>query len=162
MAWYETEFTKETAKQFLEECWNFTATYVLNNARELVPNWPLTNTMSRSVFKYEPEGAIVHISETPSMWNALHMQTRHVFGTHFMLMAGQRSKTVKMEYPLLGELPSTLFMMYPPEAIVPHSGFMSLRTWGIDLRNAGRLRPVIAESLRREVRLLLATRPMAA
>jgi hypothetical protein len=141
MRWFEVNFNKDLARQFLEECWNFTSEYVLNNARELVPSWPLTNIMPKSVFKFEPDGAVIHISETPSMWNALRMQTGHVFASHFIVMAGQRAHALD-RYPLLKQLPSTVFMLYPVDAMIPHAGFLSPRTWGIELRNAGRLRPV--------------------
>jgi len=141
MRWFEVRFNKALALQFLEECWNFTSEYVLNNAREIVSTWPLSNTMARNVFKFQPEGAVVHISETPSMWNALRMQTGHVFASHFIVMAGQRTNYLD-RFPLLKQLPSTVFMLYPFDTIIPHSGFMSPRTWGIELRNAGRLRPV--------------------
>lgn len=142
MRWFEVNFNKDLAREFLTECWNFTSEFVLNNARELVPTWPLSNTMPRNVFKFNPEGAIVHISETPSMWNALHMQTGHVFASHFIVMSGNRARGPLSRYPLLKQLPSTVFMLYPLEALLPHSGYLSNRTWGIELRNAGRLRPV--------------------
>jgi hypothetical protein len=140
--WFEEDFDKETAIEFLLECQNFTSEYVLNHARELVTTWPLTNVMPKNVFQFKPEGAVVHISETPSMWNALHMQTRNLFSSHFLVMSGQRAMHLQ-NYPLLSQLPSTIFMLYPLDAMIPHAGYMSPRTWGIELRNAGRLRPVL-------------------
>jgi len=141
MRWFEEDFSKDVARDFLRECWNFTSEYVLNHARELVPTWPLTNIMPKNVFQFEPDGAVVHISESPSMWNTLRLQTGHVFASHFIVMTGKHA-SVFNQYPLLNELPSTVFMLYPFDVMIPHAGFLSAKTLGIELRNAGRLRPV--------------------
>jgi len=141
--WFEEDFDRETADQFIDECRRFTEEFIINYAREMIPSWPLTNVLPSHLFDFQPEGVVVHSSETPSLWNALHMCTRHVYGTHFMVLAGRRMPHQdQLHYPLLAQLPTTVLMLYPLDAIVPHAGYISTKTWGIELRNAGRLRPV--------------------
>lgn len=142
MRWYEKEFDRETAEQFITELHRFTEEFVLNYAPEIMAAWPLTNILPDTIFRFNPRGAIVHTTDTTSLWNALHLTTKHVFGTHFMIASGRHSnKSTMSRYPLLSEVPADIMMLYPLDALVPHSGFVSPFTWGIELRNAGRLRP---------------------
>lgn len=139
--WFEKYLDNDKAEQFIDELHKFTEEFVVNYAREVIPVWPLTNVLSRTYFSFDPQGVIVHSSDTPSIWNALHMCTRHVYGTHFIILSGRRMP-MQANYELLSEIPATMLMLYPLDALVPHAGYISSKTWGIDLRNAGRLRPV--------------------
>lgn len=142
MRWFETDFDRATADQFVEELHRYTEEFILNYAKEITITWPLTNVLPRSLFKFNPRGAVIHSTETPSIWNALHLNTKHVFGTHFVVMSGKHeNKSTMSRFPLLAQLPAEILMLYPLDALVPHSGFVSPFAWGIDLRNAGQLRP---------------------
>ena len=141
--WFEMIFDRRTVIEFLAECRQFTEEFIVNYAKEMIPSWPLTNILPNKHFIFEPNGAVIHTSESPSLWNALHMCTRHIYGTHFMVLSG-RNQTIThhlKRYPLLSALPTPVLLLYPLDAHIPHSGYFSSKTWSIELRNAGRLRP---------------------
>lgn len=142
--WFEMIFDQRTVVEFFSECRQFTEEFIVNYAKEMSPTWPLTNILPRQHFDFEPNGAIVHTSESPSIWNTLHMCTRHIYGTHFLILSGRNTTITHhlKRYPLLSALPTPILMLYPIDAHVPHSGYLSAKTWGIELRNAGKLRPV--------------------
>lgn len=141
--WFEMIFDRRTVVEFLDECQQFTEEFVVNYAKELFPSWPLSNKLPKRHFDFEPSGIIVHPTESPSIWNSLHMCTRHVYGTHFIVLSGRNQVITHhlKRYPLLSALPSPVLLLYPLTDHIPHSGYLSSKTWGIDLRNAGRLRP---------------------
>lgn len=140
MRWFEKEIDNITAHEFIDECHSFTEEFILNYAKEMIATWPLTNILPSSIFKFKPKGAIIHTSNTMSLWNELHLCTKHIFGTHFVITSSNHDPNIS-KYPLLAELPANILMMYPIDALVPHSGYISPFTWGIELRNAGLLRP---------------------
>jgi hypothetical protein len=142
MKWFEKTITLETALEFLDQLENTTAEFVINTLHENIHQWPFSNVYPKHEFDFKPEGAIVHINETPSLWNALHMLARQSHGAHFLILSGNRTYgNPGSRYPLVRSLPSTVLMLYPFDNITPHSGYLSTKTWGIELRSIGRLRP---------------------
>jgi hypothetical protein len=142
-AWYEKILHVDTARQFIEECRSFTTEYIVNFCPEVVHQWPFSNKLPSHIYDFEPDGAIVHISDTPSMWNAINMLSRHMYGSHFVIMAGSHNPggSSLENYPLLSQLPATVLMIHDPDQLVAHAGYLSQCSWGIELRNTGRLRP---------------------
>jgi hypothetical protein len=86
-----------------------------------------------------PSGAIIHSTRTRTMWDALRVIGSEAYGTHFVIAS--HKKYPNPEFELLSSVPSTIFMPMGWESAVPHSAFLSTITWGIDLRNVGKLRP---------------------
>lgn len=135
--------SKGFAAQFFEECYEFTNEFVDNYIKDLVPLWSPTNKLPRKEFTFTPEGAVIHMSNSPSIANTLRLQTQHVYGSHFIVCSGKHINISKSRYPLLHSMPTLVFMPYKIDDIIQHSWYMSSKTWGIELRNSGLLRPHI-------------------
>lgn len=139
--WYERPFSRDTALQLFDEARNFTTEVIINYMPEVANTWPLGNEL-HAVHNFNPCGAIVHASHSPSMWNTFHMHTRNSHAAHVIIMAGSRLNQLGgNRYPLLKTLPASILMPHSIMTPIPHSGFMSNITWGVELRTCSKLRP---------------------
>jgi hypothetical protein len=142
--WFEETVTVDDAIQLFDEIRDRTYEIIVNLARELLDIWPPTANIP--ITPFEPQGVVVHASRTPSMWNSMHLLTRNVYGTHFLIMSGRHTTSALHDYPMLRDLPSEIFMPFHPDQLIQHSGYISSMTYGIELRSVGRLRPYLSET----------------
>jgi len=142
MLWYEKEITKKIAEQLFAEIEDFTQQYINNRMPRIRNLWPFPKDIYEE--NYAPHGAVVHLSRTTTIANALFMLSRGVYNTHFLITSTKHSNINHIRYPLMSKLPSYVFMPTHPDTFVQHSGWISTRTIGIDLRNVGQLRPHVA------------------
>lgn len=139
--WYQRNFSRETALELFDEARSFTEEVVINYMPEVAQAWPLGNEL-HNVHGFNPKGAIIHVSGSPSMWNTFHMHTRNSHSAHVIIMTGGRFKSLQGgRYELLEALPANILIPHPIMTPLPHSGFLSSKTWGIELRSCGKLRP---------------------
>lgn len=141
--WFEKGIDKKQAEDLFTEIEEYTLTTIINDAREMRDLWPFAGDIATVPF--EPKGVVVHISRTPSLWNAFHLLSRHVYGSHFLIAAGRHRKDNLLGYPLLRDLPSAIFSPFKFDQLIQHSGYLSQHTFSIELRTVGMLRPHIAD-----------------
>jgi len=138
--WYEQSISKDLATNFFQQLKEFTAEYIINYAPDLAITWPPSNRLM-GIGEYNPKGAVIHSTRTPSIWNTFRTLLHNVYGTHITVMFKKHVMQYADRYNLLKELPSDAFMIYDLNTPIQHSGYISPVTWGIDLRNTGILRP---------------------
>jgi hypothetical protein len=137
--WYDKPITKSMALELFDELYDLTTESVINYAPELRDLWPLSLDTPLN-YMYNPRGAIINISRTTSMWNAIELVTRKVYGTHFIIMSRSHLGKKSNMYPLSSQLPTFVAAPYKITQLVQHSGYISNLTYGIDLRSVGKLR----------------------
>ena len=92
--------------------------------------------------KFSPQGAIVHVSNTKTLRQTISCNNRDVYSSHFIILSNRYIPKIKVEkFKLARSLPSTVIMPFGIDEYIPHSGYLSPVTWGIELRNRGFLRP---------------------
>lgn len=133
--WQEPNINEETAWQFLDECQDFTKNFIRS-----IPEMNRTKPVHYLYDDHEfnPIGAVIHPTLTVSSRDAMRAITRGLYGTHFIVMA---KVMPEKKYELLGQVPSAILAPMSFDKAVPHAGYLSYITWGIDIANIGRLRP---------------------
>lgn len=136
MPWWTEEITETMAIEFLKECQEYTREVIKKEARYLT-NARYSHVIPNTIKPFTPIGAIVHSTRTPSIWDAMQVVASQSYGTHFIL--GMKQPNLK-KYTYLNDFPCMIFMPMGLESAVPHAGYISNLTWGIDLRTIGKLR----------------------
>jgi len=137
--WQQKEIDPDIAWEFLVECQENYKNYTRRRVPSLLS---VKNNHHRYDFvgDFLPTGAVIHESKTRSVADTLRCIARGVYGTHFVI---ERDGTMKAGGPLSEEVPFTIFAPMSLEHAVPHAGYLSDITWGIDIINNGLLRPRI-------------------
>jgi hypothetical protein len=92
--------------------------------------------------KFVPKGAVIHTSGMKSFKETLLCNNSGYFSSHFIIASNKYSNCLpKKEFPLLSQVPATIFMPFDLDTYIPHSGYLSPVTFGIEMRNLGHLRP---------------------
>jgi hypothetical protein len=137
--WFHGPITREMAERFFQQAHDFTTEVVINYMPETAQAWPLGNQLFKP---FEPQGAVVTLSHSPSMWNSFHLHTRNVYSSHILVMSGRRMVSRSLNhYDMLEHIPATILAPHPIDVSLPHAGWLSTKTWGIELRSCGLLRP---------------------
>jgi hypothetical protein len=134
--WWENPDAK-ILEQFFEECHDFTRERMKKAVGNINRTWPFNHHLNSQRYPFEPKGAVISITNTPTVWDALRLYARQRFGVHFMISGHAAPKG----YELLSQLPAAVYTPMRFDRTIPHGGFLSTRTWGFDLRLLGRLRP---------------------
>jgi hypothetical protein len=139
--WYEQNFDKETAVRFLEEVETYSHRYILYNEPNMRDKWPLSEPLYDP--ELDPKAIIVHHSKCPTITESLTLIARGVYDSHFLITGAKHYSPRKDKFPLLSEVEgSTILMLRALDKSVAHSGYISQKSIGIELRNCGILRPV--------------------
>lgn len=134
--WQEERINPDTIIQFFQECTEYTKKLL-----EMTPDLrqsKFNHHLPKIQHPFNPIGAVIHSTNTETVSETLRLIARNVYGTHFIIT--QKAPTISLG-ALMREMPSVILMPMGWEEAVPHSAYMSKRSWGIDLRNIGRLRP---------------------
>ena len=138
MEWWNEDISEQTALQFLAECQEYTRSIIQNHHPD-IKSKRFSHKIPSIESPFVPFGAVIHSSRTKTMWDSLRVIGSEAYGTHFIVATHKGIKN--KEFELLASIPSTILMPMGWEDAVPHSTFMSTMSWGIDLRNVGRVRP---------------------
>lgn len=138
MEWWNQEIDERTAVAFLKECQRYTEKAISKNQPDIKAR-RFSHRMPTTEVPFIPFGAVVHTTRTKTVWDAMRVVGSEAYGTHFIIATHKGIKNA--EFELLSSVPCTILMPMGWEAAVPHSSYLSTVSWGIDLRNVGKLRP---------------------
>ena len=132
--WAQAEIPRDVAVAYLEEC--------QENYRDVCRRrYPSLSHVKNNHHRYlehefVPTGAVIHASKTRNSMDALRAIARGNYGTHFVV--GKNGARKKGE--LSESVPCNVYAPMSIEHSVPHAGYLSDLTWGIDLVNLELLR----------------------
>lgn len=138
MPWWNEEITEDIAIQFLEECREYTKRIINEHQPELKTR-RFSHVFPKSEVPFVPLGAVIHATRTQSLWDALRVIGSEAYGTHFIVASTRWYKHPDLK--LVSSVPCSISMPMGWESAVSHSAYFSTISWGIDLRNIGRVRP---------------------
>jgi hypothetical protein len=138
MEWWNKDIDNQTAVSFLKECQDYTQKAIQNDQPD-IKAYRFSHKIPPSAIPFIPFGAIIQTTRTRTIWDALRVIGSEAYGSHFII-ASHKGISSK-EFDLLSRLPASIFMPMGWESAVPHAAHMSTVTWGIDLRNVGKVRP---------------------
>lgn len=133
--WYEKDFDRDTAIEFLEQIAEDTED-MLNRRMRRVPK--MRHSRFNLTREFIPRGAVVHHSGTINDVDAFRAVERGLYGSHFLISRDISHR----KNELTKHLPVPIYLMMDIEHAAPHSRYMSDITWGIDISNVGLLRAV--------------------
>ena len=136
--WYEKNFDRATALEFLSQLRTYTLEFIVNREPHLASIMP---TADLGAMHLQPNGAIIHPSHSKYLWSSIKAALQPNCTQHFII-ARKRHERVNYigHYPLVQALPTTVLMPHPPTELIQHSGWVSKRTVGIELCNCDMLR----------------------
>lgn len=140
--WYDEDFDIDTIEEFFAQSQEFTKQAIeksgIKGFRHANFNFfePLTQ------HSFTPRGIVVSSSRSISVWDTLLSIASHAYNTHFII---SNRKPRKGDGSLLEQLPATVLIPSTLTNVIHHAGYLSKLTWGIEIRNVGKLRPVIGD-----------------
>lgn len=140
--WYDEDFSTETIEEFFAQSQEFTKQAIeksgIKGFRHASFNFyePLTQ------HSFTPRGIVVSSSRSISVWDTLLSIASRAYNTHFII---SNRKPRKGDGSLLEQLPATVLVPSTLTNVIHHASYLSKLAWGIEIRNVGRLRPVIGD-----------------
>jgi len=134
--WWENP-SEATILQFFDECHDYTQKMIKKAVGNISRTWPFNHHLDSKRHPFTPKGAVINITNTLSVWDALRLYARQWFGVHFMITG----HPAPSGYELISQLPAAVLTPMRFDRALPHASYLSTRTWGFDLRLLGRLRP---------------------
>jgi len=138
MSWWEEEIDQETALEFLNECKEYTSAAISKHAHDLLPS-QFSHVIQNTPAPFMPVGAVVHSSQSRTVWDAIRSIAYGSHGAHFVVTS--HTSPSRKKYELLSEMPSVILAPMSLEHAVPGNGYISTFTWAIEMRHTGKLRP---------------------
>lgn len=139
--WWENP-DEATILQFFDECHEYTHKMMKKAVGNVSRTWPFNHHLNSKRHPFSPDGAVINITNTLSVWDALRLYARQWFGVHFMITG----HPAPSGYELLSQLPAAVLTPMRFDRSLPHGGYLSAKTWGFDLRLLSRLRPYFSAS----------------
>lgn len=145
--WFDKRIYREAEiTQIIEEIQRFSDEFFVNRSVKILNRMPFGANIPKVITNqkpFVPKGVIINVTQSPSITNSLELYTRNLFCPHFLICSSSHMIGSGQSYPLLNKLPATILMLKPLNQASYHAGYMSLDTWGIDIRNMGMVRPYL-------------------
>lgn len=137
--WYEEDFSVNTVEEFFKQCQEFTKQAIEKSGIKGLKHTSFNFFEPPSQHVFTPRGIVVSASKTVSIWDSLFAIASRAYNVNFII---SNRKPRKGDGELLEQMPATILIPSTVTNVIHHASYLSKYTWGIEIRNVGKLRPV--------------------